>query len=163
CSQCDILRDLFGSHFHLTLVLSSWLAWNGGTVRQLARSIDEERAFDRLPILADALEEAGCADEAILSHLRKSRRGRFESSRGPSVNANAGGGRTVAIMPPGQYTQFRPRSRGPEGATTAVRSRCSLMADDVTGLLSAVERGDPHAAEELLPLVYDELRRLAAR
>jgi RNA polymerase sigma factor (TIGR02999 family) len=32
----------------------------------------------------------------------------------------------------------------------------------VTGILAAVERGDPHAAERLLPLVYDELRKLAA-
>ncbi len=32
----------------------------------------------------------------------------------------------------------------------------------VTGILSAIERGDPQAAERLLPLVYDELRRLAA-
>ena len=34
--------------------------------------------------------------------------------------------------------------------------------NDVTCLLSAIERGDPQAAEQLLPLVYDELRRLAA-
>jgi RNA polymerase sigma factor (TIGR02999 family) len=34
---------------------------------------------------------------------------------------------------------------------------------DVTHILSAIERGDPRAAEQLLPLVYDELRRLAAR
>jgi RNA polymerase sigma factor (TIGR02999 family) len=34
---------------------------------------------------------------------------------------------------------------------------------DVTQILSAIERGDPHAAEQLLPLVYDELRRLAAQ
>ena len=33
---------------------------------------------------------------------------------------------------------------------------------DVTHILSAIDRGDPHAAEQLLPLVYDELRRLAA-
>jgi hypothetical protein len=33
---------------------------------------------------------------------------------------------------------------------------------DVTAILSAIEQGDPHAAEQLLPLVYDELRRLAA-
>jgi RNA polymerase sigma factor (TIGR02999 family) len=33
---------------------------------------------------------------------------------------------------------------------------------DVTRILSAVEQGDPHAAEQLLPLVYDELRKLAA-
>jgi RNA polymerase sigma factor (TIGR02999 family) len=34
---------------------------------------------------------------------------------------------------------------------------------EVTRILSAVEQGDPHAAEQLLPLVYDELRRLAAQ
>jgi RNA polymerase sigma factor (TIGR02999 family) len=34
---------------------------------------------------------------------------------------------------------------------------------DVTRILSAIEQGDPHAAEQLLPLVYDELRKLAAR
>jgi hypothetical protein len=34
---------------------------------------------------------------------------------------------------------------------------------DVTRILSAIEGGDPHAAEELLPLVYDELCQLAAR
>jgi hypothetical protein len=34
---------------------------------------------------------------------------------------------------------------------------------DVTCILSAIEQGDPHAAEQLLPLVYDELRKLAAQ
>jgi RNA polymerase sigma factor (TIGR02999 family) len=34
---------------------------------------------------------------------------------------------------------------------------------DVTQILSAIEQGDPHAPEQLLPLVYDELRRLAAQ
>src|SRR6476661_5168580 len=33
---------------------------------------------------------------------------------------------------------------------------------DVTGILSQIEKGDPQAAEKLLPLVYDELRKLAA-
>jgi len=33
--------------------------------------------------------------------------------------------------------------------------------NEVTGILSAIEKGDPQAAEKLLPLVYDELRRLA--
>src|SRR5438270_6185222 len=35
--------------------------------------------------------------------------------------------------------------------------------NDVTRILSAIEKGDPQAAEELLPLVYDELRKLAAQ
>jgi RNA polymerase sigma factor (TIGR02999 family) len=34
---------------------------------------------------------------------------------------------------------------------------------DVTHILSAIEAGDPHAAEQLLPLVYDELRKLASQ
>jgi hypothetical protein len=35
--------------------------------------------------------------------------------------------------------------------------------NDVTSILLAIEQGEPHAAERLLPLVYDELRKLAAR
>jgi RNA polymerase sigma factor (TIGR02999 family) len=35
--------------------------------------------------------------------------------------------------------------------------------NDVTQILSAIEQGDPHAAQQLLPLVYDELRKLAAQ
>jgi len=35
--------------------------------------------------------------------------------------------------------------------------------NDVTRILSAIDQGDPHAAEQLLPLVYDELRKLAAQ
>jgi RNA polymerase sigma factor (TIGR02999 family) len=37
------------------------------------------------------------------------------------------------------------------------------LMSDVTRVLSAMEQGDPHAAEQLLPLVYDELRKLAAQ
>ena len=41
-----------------------------GSISSLARSIYDDRAFDRLPILADALEEADCTDAILLSHLR---------------------------------------------------------------------------------------------
>ena len=37
----------------------------------LADGIQADQAFERLPILADALEEAGCADAGLLSHLRE--------------------------------------------------------------------------------------------
>ena len=37
------------------------------------------------------------------------------------------------------------------------------MHNDVTQMLGALERGDPHAAGRLLPLVYDELRKLASQ
>ena len=40
---------------------------------------------------------------------------------------------------------------------------CSWVMSDVTRILSAIEAGDPQAAEKLLPLVYDELRKLAAQ
>jgi hypothetical protein len=44
--------------------------WLTPTVVAMARGIDEERAFERMPVLADFLEESGCMDEAILDHLR---------------------------------------------------------------------------------------------
>jgi hypothetical protein len=47
-----------------------YLAWNDGIVVRLARSLWDENAFDRLPILGDALEEAGCADDVVLGHCR---------------------------------------------------------------------------------------------
>jgi hypothetical protein len=45
-------------------------SWLTTTVLTLAKSIAAERAFDRLPILADALQDAGCEDPAILAHCR---------------------------------------------------------------------------------------------
>lgn len=47
-----------------------WLSWNDGTVRQLAGSIYDERAWEQMPILGDALEDAGCQDRRILDHCR---------------------------------------------------------------------------------------------
>ncbi len=70
-AQADLMRDLFGPlPFRPVPVSPAWLAWEGGTVARLAGAAYDGRAFDRLPMLADALEEAGCADETILSHLR---------------------------------------------------------------------------------------------
>ena len=48
----------------------AWLAWNDGTIRKMAQVIYGDRAFDRLPLLADALEDAGCTDADILGHCR---------------------------------------------------------------------------------------------
>jgi hypothetical protein len=56
--------------FRPCTVSPSWLAWNDGAIRKMAQSIYDDRAFDRLPLLADALEEAGCADAALLGHCR---------------------------------------------------------------------------------------------
>ena len=69
--NCRFLRCLFGNPFRPAPSLApSVLAWNSGTVPKLAAAIYEERAFDRLPVLADALEDAGCADADILGHCR---------------------------------------------------------------------------------------------
>ena len=43
------------------------LTWNGGCVRAIAQGIRTRRAFDGMPILADALQDAGCENEVILS------------------------------------------------------------------------------------------------
>jgi hypothetical protein len=65
------LRDIFGSlPFRPMNIAPDVLSWNDGTVGRIAASIYEERAFDRLPILADALLDAGCGDEELLAHLR---------------------------------------------------------------------------------------------
>ncbi len=44
--------------------------WNSGAVVRLAEAIYEERAFNRLPILADTLKQAGCANSDLLAHCR---------------------------------------------------------------------------------------------
>lgn len=70
-SQCQLLRDIFGYPFRPVRLDPSWLAWSDGIIVRLAHAIYDERAFDRLPILADALEEAGCTDAYILNHCRQ--------------------------------------------------------------------------------------------
>jgi hypothetical protein len=69
-AQCAILRCVFGNPFRPVAVDPSWLAWNDGTLRSMALSIYDDRAWHELPFLADALEDAGCDGEAILSHCR---------------------------------------------------------------------------------------------
>src|SRR5262249_11746929 len=48
----------------------AWLTWNDGAVPSLAREIRGAAAFERLPILGDALEEAGCTHAELLNHCR---------------------------------------------------------------------------------------------
>jgi hypothetical protein len=70
-TQSALLRCIFGPRpFHRVEVEAVAMAWNGGAVSKLAQGIYEDRDFDRLPILADALEEGGCANQDILLHCR---------------------------------------------------------------------------------------------
>lgn len=65
--RSNLLRDIFGNPFRPPPATCDWLSF---TVVSLAQVIYDERAFDRLPILADALEEAGCDSAEILTHCR---------------------------------------------------------------------------------------------
>jgi hypothetical protein len=64
-----VLRDIF-TPFRAVTVEQSWLMWNDGAVTKIAREVYDERAFNRLPILGDALQDAGCDNPDILSHCR---------------------------------------------------------------------------------------------
>jgi hypothetical protein len=69
-AMCRVLREIFGNPFRPVALDPAWLQWNGGTVRKMAQAIYDDRAFDRLPILADALEEASCTNRDLLDHCR---------------------------------------------------------------------------------------------
>jgi ATP-dependent Clp protease ATP-binding subunit ClpA len=49
----------------------AWLSWNGGAVARIAGEIHQERRWQELPVLADALEEAGCTNAELLAHCRQ--------------------------------------------------------------------------------------------
>nr|AIA11533.1 Unknown Function [uncultured bacterium] len=68
--QAKFLRCIYGNPFRPVKADPLWLTWNDSTIPQLARTIYEERDFDLLPILADALEDAGCTDAEMLAHCR---------------------------------------------------------------------------------------------
>ena len=78
--QATLFRCIFGNPFHplppkrgrkkWEEEFHTWLAWNRGRLVRLAEQIYKERAFNRLPTLADALEESGCQEAALLAHCR---------------------------------------------------------------------------------------------
>jgi hypothetical protein len=62
-----LCRDIFGNPFRPVTFDPSWLT---SAVLALASGIFNDRAFDRMPILADALQDADCENEDILNHCR---------------------------------------------------------------------------------------------
>jgi hypothetical protein len=78
-AQCVLLREVFGPlPFGPVGISPSVLTWNDGTVKRLAEGAYEHRLLpsghldgERLAVLADALEEAGCTDPTILNHCRQ--------------------------------------------------------------------------------------------
>jgi hypothetical protein len=80
-TRCALLRDIFGNPFRPHCIEPApedgWitldtdiLRWNDGTVPRMARRIYEERDWRDLPVLHDALLDAGADDEALLEHCR---------------------------------------------------------------------------------------------
>jgi hypothetical protein len=66
-AEAHLLRDIFGNPFRPVRLDPRWLT---STVVELAQLIEAGRAYDRLPVLADALLDAGCDDESLLDHCR---------------------------------------------------------------------------------------------
>ncbi|MCE9562515.1 MAG: hypothetical protein K8U57_10730 [Planctomycetes bacterium] len=65
--QARLIRCIFGNPFRPVAFDPQWLT---STVTHLAHGIYDDRAFDRMPILADALQDAGCENDDILNHCR---------------------------------------------------------------------------------------------
>jgi hypothetical protein len=68
--MADLVREVLGNPFRHEPMEDAWRAADGGTVMRLARAIYDERAYHDLPVLADALLDAGCTSDAILAHCR---------------------------------------------------------------------------------------------
>jgi hypothetical protein len=66
-----LLREVLGNPFQPVRVEPAWLTWREGAAVKVAKSIYEEKKFRDLPVLADALEEAGCEQEELLGHCRQ--------------------------------------------------------------------------------------------
>jgi hypothetical protein len=66
-AQAHLIRDIYGNPFR---PVAFDPRWRTADTLGLARGVYEDRAFDRLPLLADALMDAGCADAAVLGHCR---------------------------------------------------------------------------------------------
>lgn len=69
--QCHLLRDMFHPFKEAQMIEPYVLKWNGGAVVGLAKSIYQEKRFDEMPILADALEDAGCWQDVMINHCRE--------------------------------------------------------------------------------------------
>jgi hypothetical protein len=64
---CSLIRDIFGNPFR---AVDFSPEWSNSTVVTLARQMYDSREFSAMPILADALQDAGCDDEDVLNHCR---------------------------------------------------------------------------------------------
>ncbi len=66
--HADLLREVVGNPFRTNRIDPAWLTHDDGAVRKVAQAIYDQGKWDDLPILADALEDAGCTSADILEH-----------------------------------------------------------------------------------------------
>ena len=70
--ECEVFREVFGNPYRPPIVeKATRLAWSDTTVTKFAQVVYEQRQFSDFPVLADALEEAGCGNVAVLDHCRQ--------------------------------------------------------------------------------------------
>jgi hypothetical protein len=70
-AQCELLREVVGPAAHRAVHFdAAWALRDDAAARRLAEAIYEDGEWGLMPILADALEEAGCGDEELLAHAR---------------------------------------------------------------------------------------------
>jgi hypothetical protein len=70
-AQCALLRDIFGNPFRQVRKVVIPSRARVGAVAELARGVYAGRCFTELPALADALQRAGCTEDALLAHCRE--------------------------------------------------------------------------------------------
>lgn len=82
-AHANLVREILGNPFQERTIVPEWMFTGGRgliprwatrvseTAKLLADGIQADQAFERLPILADALEESGCTDTDMLAHLRE--------------------------------------------------------------------------------------------
>ena len=85
-AQCELIREVFGNPFRPVTPDPSWRALE---VVAVAETVHNDRAFDRLPELAVALEHAGCTSADVLAHCRAG--GRTYEGAGWSTCCSTGG------------------------------------------------------------------------
>jgi hypothetical protein len=69
-AQAELMRDIFGNPFREVVFDPAWCT---SDVLAMAQAMYSNRDFSAMPILADALQDAGCDEEDILSHCREDR------------------------------------------------------------------------------------------
>jgi hypothetical protein len=66
----SLLRDIFANPFRPNTLNPTWLTWHDGLLVSMAQKMYDGHDFSDMPVLADALEDAGCDNLDILTHCR---------------------------------------------------------------------------------------------